>query len=240
MQSRACSQKERDGEVNNTAALYPTRIACRNSWFECVVEKIRWPSSMMRMRQHTGKPFSSGPDLAVSMDVAVRHECQQRMHPNDYPQLSLAEVVEYFRTHKIAVSYVAGGTDPMNTTDEGTQRMPISISRPPAGLLHDTIPALLHRRTSRVGRACFLRGLINGEPRPLEYQPPGTTRTRRPRWFQEQHGWHQRWWPKEWKWVPSHRIERVPMRGLREGRESEVERERKTLLRSRRGHWQPK
>ena len=87
------------------------------------------------MRQHTGKPFSSGPDLAVSMDVAVQHECQQRMHPNDYPQLSLAEVVEYFRTHKIAVSYVAGGTDPMNTTDEGTQRMPISIFRPTRGII---------------------------------------------------------------------------------------------------------
>ena len=61
----------------------------------------------------------------------------------------------------------------------------------------------------------------NGEP-PLEYRPPGRTGTRQPRSFQVQCDRRRRLWWWEWKWVPSNRTVRVPMRGLRGGREPEV------------------
>ena len=57
-----------------------------------------------------------------------------------------------------------------------------SVNVPTCGMI-DTIPTPLSK-TSGVGRSAFLRS--NGESRPLEYQPLGTTRTRR------------RWGRKEW------------------------------------------
>lgn len=79
----------------------------------------------------------------------------------------------------------------------------------------------------------------NGGPRPLECQLLGTTRTRGPRSFRKRRDRRQQWWRMEWKWVPWHHTERVPMRGLRGGQEPEVKRERRTLLRNRRGHRRP-
>ena len=122
----------------------------------------------------------------------------------------------------------SGSADPADESIATKNANFYSFCRP-AGLLHDTVPTP-PSKPGRVGS--------NGEP-PSERQPPGTTRTRRHPWFLERRVRRQRW-RKEWKWVRLHRIERAPRRGRRGGQEPGVKRERRTLLRNRRGHWQPK
>lgn len=119
-----------------------------------------------------------------------RTSANNKCIPTTIDNFSLQRPWSIFRAHKTAVPYVAGRADPTNVTDgEGRRECQFLFFRPACGIItryHTSSPP--HRRTSRVGRVCFLRGLINGGPRPLEYQPPGTTRTRRPRSFRGQWG----------------------------------------------------
>ena len=131
-----------------------------------------------------------GLNLDSSASRDPRTSANNKCIPTTIDNFSLQRPWSIFRAHKTAVPYVAGRADPTNVTDgEGRRECQFLFFRPACGIItryHTSSPP--HRRTSRVGRVCFLRGLINGGPRPLEYQPPGTTRTRRPRSFRGQWG----------------------------------------------------
>ena len=110
--------------------------------------------------------------------------------------------------------------------------MRTSISfRQSVELLHGTVP---HSPIENNQSRGFVFTRSNDEPRSLEYQPPGTTRTRRSWSFQGRRDQHRRWLWKKW----FRRIVLGEIRGEGSG-EAVVEWEGRIHLRPRRGHLRP-
>jgi hypothetical protein len=100
--------------------------------------------------------------------------------------------------------------------------------RQSVGLLHGTVPPSPIENNQSRGSVSTRS---NDEPRSLEYQPPGTTRTRRSWSFQGRRDQHRRWlWKKQ--------IRRIVLGEFRSevGGEAVVEREGRIHLRPQRGH----
>ena len=81
-------------------------------------------------RESIGKPGYDRCEKHQNWDSLSRDPCTNASNECTLTAIYsflLLRLRSIFRTYKTAISYIAGGTDPTNTTDGGSQRVPISI-----------------------------------------------------------------------------------------------------------------